>query len=71
MPPWVIPAIIFTFLLFSCFTIVQWCYQRKDPRYYWETEIWYSALSLTSKLGLGLFLYMNVLRFATFDEATA
>ena len=34
-----------------------------------QTEFIYCALSLGSKLTLGLLLYMNVLRFSSFAEA--
>lgn len=37
--------------------------------FYWKTEFIYCALSLGSKLTLGLLLYINVLRFSSFDEA--
>ena len=40
-----------------------------SPDSYWKTEIWFCALSLGSKLTLGLLLLMNVLRFSSFSEA--
>ena len=40
-----------------------------SPDFYWKTEWIYCALSLGSKLTLGLLLYMNVLRFSSFSEA--
>ena len=71
IPDWVPIAIISTVAVFTSFTFVQWRYQRISPDRYWETEIWYGLLSLSSKMLLGGLIYMNVLRFASFDEAVA
>lgn len=40
-----------------------------SPDSYWKTEAWYSLLSLTSKLYLGIILYINVLMYSSFDDA--
>tara|TARA_B100001094_G_scaffold140305_1_gene135591 strand:- start:128 stop:361 length:234 start_codon:yes stop_codon:yes gene_type:complete len=49
----------------------RWVYLYRSPDYWWQTELWYIALSLTAKLFLGGFLYSNVLRFASITEALA
>lgn len=71
IPPWVIPAILSTAGIFTTFTFVQIYYQWVSPDCYWRTEIWYGFLSLTSKMVLGILLYINILRFANFDAAIA
>ena len=71
IPPWVIPAVLSTVGIFTTFTFVQIRYQWVSPDYYWRTEIWYGFLSLTSKMVLGILLYVNILRFANFNEAIA
>lgn len=46
-------------------------YPRTDTRApftVWQSELWYCALSLSSKLFLGLLLYINILMFASFSE---
>ena len=51
------------------------CRRRARPppppssRAQWESELWYCGLSLTAKLYLGGFLYSNVLRMSSFEEA--
>lgn len=71
IPPFVFWAIFGTFLVFSLFTFVQMRFQWSAPRHYWKTELWYCALSATSKGYLGLVLLWNVLLAASFDEAVA
>lgn len=48
---------------------MQWRYLYISPDNWWRTEIWYCALSLTAKLFLGGFLYSNVLRMGSVQEA--
>tara|TARA_Y100000768_G_scaffold241623_1_gene183113 strand:+ start:453 stop:1781 length:1329 start_codon:yes stop_codon:yes gene_type:complete len=61
MPDFV-PYIVYgCFTVFSFFTFVQWRYQWTAPKHYWRTELWYCVLSATSKIMLGLLLFMNVL----------
>lgn len=71
VPEFVPYAVVGTALWFTSFTFVQFYYQYKSPDEYWKTELFYSFLSLGSKLFLGLLLYVNVLSYASFDEAFA
>ena len=50
-------------------TLHRWRYLYVSPDHWWRTELWYIVLSLTSKMFLGLFLYTNVLRLSSVDEA--
>ena len=61
IPTWVLAAIYGTVIIFFSFGLVQLFYQALPPRRYWETEVWYCALSLTAKLYLGFFLLINVI----------
>tara|TARA_B100000674_G_C37892820_1_gene939840 strand:- start:985 stop:1152 length:168 start_codon:yes stop_codon:yes gene_type:complete len=47
----------------------RWRYLYISPDHWWRSEIWYIVLSLTAKLWLGGFLYQNVLRFSSVNEA--
>ena len=47
----------------------RWRYLYISPDHWWRSEIWYCALSLTAKLFLGGFLYSNVLRMGSVEEA--
>ena len=47
----------------------QWWYQWLPPHHYWKTELWYCALSATSKLLLGILLYVNVVLVGSVDTA--
>lgn len=60
-PLWVQLIVYGCFTIFSFFTFVQWRYQWIAPKYYWRTELWYCVLSATSKMGLGLLLFANVM----------
>ena len=58
-----------TALFFTSFTFVQWRYLYISPDFFWKTEYIYALLSLSSKMFLGLLLYINVLMFSSFNEA--
>ena len=60
-PLWVQLIVYGCFVIFSFFTFVQWRYQWTAPKHYWRTEIWYCVLSASSKMGLGLLLFANVM----------
>jgi hypothetical protein len=70
--PWFVPVIVFgIFGLFLLFAIPIAFYQWLPPKHYWKSEIAYCLLSLTSKMFLGLMIYLNVLRMGSFEEALA
>tara|TARA_B100001173_G_scaffold306305_2_gene312964 strand:- start:115 stop:1509 length:1395 start_codon:yes stop_codon:yes gene_type:complete len=69
MPEWVVWAIAGSVTIFSLFTFVQIRYQWIAPEHYWRTELWYCALSATSKVYLGALLYANVLMRSRFSDA--
>ena len=60
-PPWVYAIVWSQFLLFTSFTIPIFVYQTfGGPNDYWQTEVWYSVLSLAAKLVLNGLLLANV-----------
>ncbi len=61
MPRFVYAIVIGTVVIFSLFSVVQIRYQWLPPSRFWESEIWYYALSATAKVFLGALLYINVL----------
>ena len=64
--PWAVGA---TCIWFTSFAFVQLRYQWLSPDYYYRTEVWYCILSAGSKITLGVLLYVNVLMYASFEEA--
>lgn len=68
--PGFVYAIVFgTFVIFSAFSVVQIYGQCMDPKFYYKTELYYCALSLTAKLFLGGIVYFSVLQQSSVDEA--
>lgn len=61
LPGYIISAVVSTFVIFSSFTIVQLVYQFRAPKYYYQSELWYCFLSLTSKVVLGSILLVNLI----------
>jgi len=53
VPQYIYTALVSTIVVFSSFTITQIIYQWRPPARYWETELVYAFLSLTSKAILG------------------
>ena len=68
LPGYIIGAVVSTFVIFSSFTIAQLVYQFRAPKYYWQSELVYCALSATSKIVLGSILLVR--RSATPTHAT-
>lgn len=71
MPDFVPFVIYGSALIFSLFTFVQWRYQWTAPVHYWRSELIYCALSATSKVYLGVILFLNVLNAKRFDDAVS
>jgi len=53
VPTYIYTALVSTIVVFSSFTLTQIIYQWRPPARYWETELIYAFLSLTSKAILG------------------
>ena len=67
--PYFVHVIVYgTFASFLPFPLVQIAYVCRAPKYYWQTEVWYCVLSLTSKMLLGGVLLTNVLVKKCFAE---
>ena len=69
IPDWIPIVVAGTFLIFSCFGLVQLVFLCAKPSKYIFTEICYCVLSLTSKMFLGAFLAFNVLGRARYEDA--
>ena len=63
MPGFVYVIVFSQVAIFSLFTIPILVYQTRPPSHYWETEVWYSFLSLTSKVLLNGLIIANVFMF--------
>lgn len=61
VPTYIYTALVSTIVVFSSFTITQIIYQWRPPSRYWETEIVYAFLSLTSKAVLGGILLTSLI----------
>ena len=60
--PWFVNAVLYgSLILFSSFALVQEIFQFLPPSYYFGTEFAYCALSLISKLWLGILILWNVI----------
>ena len=50
IPGWITIAVAGTAIVFTLFTFPIAWYQWQPPMHYWKTELWYCALSATSKM---------------------
>lgn len=46
VPPFVDPIVYGSVAVFSSFALVQLVYQKRNSKYYWQTELWYCLLSV-------------------------
>ena len=60
MPSYVYAIVYSEVVIFSLFAIPLVVYQKKSPQHYWQSELWYSFLSLTSKTVLNGILLSSV-----------
>ena len=66
-PQWVYALVWSQFLLFTSFTFPLMIYQKLPPRYYWQTELVYSVLSLVCKCVLNGLMLANVFFLGRLD----
>jgi len=61
LPAYILTAVTSTYVIFSLFSFVQLTFQFLPPKRFWASELYYCALSASSKLTLGLILVVNLI----------